>query len=101
MPTPTADVGGNESRATELAYHAGQAPGSVPQELRQRPSLFVAITSVAIMAFGIAVPFTTLGRYLGFTALPLAYFGYLALTLACYIVVTQSVKMLLLRLRWI
>jgi Mg2+-importing ATPase len=53
------------------------------------------------MAFGLAVPFTPLGRYLGFTRLPPLYFAYLALTLACYVLVTQGVKMMLLRLRWI
>jgi Mg2+-importing ATPase len=68
---------------------------------QSRPSRTLAATSVAIMAFGLAVPFTPLGRYLGFTRLPPLYFAYLALTLACYVLVTQGVKMMLLRLRWI
>ncbi len=69
--------------------------------LQSRPSLYVAGTSVAIMAFGVALPFTPLGRYLGFTALPPLYWAFLALTLVCYVLVTQGVKMLLLRLKWI
>jgi hypothetical protein len=38
------------------------------------------------------LPFTLLGRYLGFTALPLRYVPHLALTLVCYVLLTQSVK---------
>jgi Mg2+-importing ATPase len=53
------------------------------------------------MVFGVALPFTPLGAYLNFTPLPPLYFLFLALTLACYVVVTQGMKMLLLRLRWI
>ncbi len=69
--------------------------------LQSRPSLYVAAMSAGIMAFGVALPFTPLGAYLGFTPLPPLYFLFLALTLACYVVVTQGMKMLLLRLRWI
>ena len=69
--------------------------------LQSLPSRALAATSAAIMAFGVAVPFTALGRYLGFTKLPATYFLFLALTLASYVIVTQLVKMLLLRLRWI
>ncbi len=57
--------------------------------------------SVVIMATGIAIPFTPLGHYLGFTALPTFYWPLLALTLLCYVLLTQSVKMWLLRRRWI
>ena len=57
--------------------------------------------SVVIMATGIAIPFTPLGHYLGFTALPRFYWPLLALTLLCYVLLTQLVKMWLLRRRWI
>ena len=50
---------------------------------------------------GIAIPFSPLGRYLGFTALPPLYWPLLAATLLCYVVLTQGVKMLLLRRKWI
>ena len=53
------------------------------------------------MAIGIAIPFTPLGNYLGFTALPPLYWPLLALTLLCYVVLTQLVKMWLLRRKWI
>jgi len=53
------------------------------------------------MASGIALPFTALGRYLGFSALPARYWPYIAVTLLCYVVLTQLVKAWLLRRRWI
>ena len=37
--------------------------------------------TAVIMAIGVAIPFTPLGRYLGFTRLPLLYWPLLALTL--------------------
>jgi len=57
--------------------------------------------SVAIVMTGIAIPFTQLGRDLGFTALPPLYWPLLTLTLLCYVLLTQSVKMRLLRGKWI
>ena len=57
--------------------------------------------SVVIMATGMAIPFTPLGHYLGFTAPPPLYWPLLALTLLCYVLLTQLVKMWLLRRRWI
>jgi Mg2+-importing ATPase len=65
--------------------------------LQSLPSTFLMATSAAIMVIGVSLPFSPLGRYLGFTALPLRYFSYLALTLTCYVVLTQSVKTWLLR----
>ena len=53
------------------------------------------------MAIGIAIPFTPLGNYLGFTPLPPLYWPLLALTLLCYVVLTQLVKMWLLQRKWI
>jgi Mg2+-importing ATPase len=69
--------------------------------LQSRPSAFLAFTSAAIVATGVLLPFTRLGDYLGFSALPRAYWGYLALTLLCYVLLTQAVKALLLRRHWI
>jgi Mg2+-importing ATPase len=57
--------------------------------------------SVMIMVTGIAIPFTPLGHYLGFAALPTFYWPLLALTLLCYVLLTQLVKMWLLRRQWI
>ncbi|CAN5731788.1 magnesium-translocating P-type ATPase [soil metagenome] len=69
--------------------------------LQSRPSAFLMVMGGAIMTTGIALPFTPLGRYLGFTALPLLYWPYLALTLFCYVLLTQGVKAWLVRRHWI
>jgi Mg2+-importing ATPase len=61
----------------------------------------LAFTSLVIVAIGVSLPFTRIGEYLGFTALPAAYWAYLAPTLCCYLLLTQSVKVWLLRRRWI
>jgi len=69
--------------------------------LQSRPSWAVAGMSVAIMAIGVAIPFSPLGRYLGFSTLPALYWPILAATLLGYVLLTQGVKMLLLWRRWL
>ena len=69
--------------------------------LQSRSSWPVAMTSVAIMAVGIGIPFSPLGPYLGFSTLPTLYWPLLAATLLCYVALTQGVKMWLLRRAWI
>jgi len=59
------------------------------------------VMSVVIMATGIAMPFTPVGTYLGFTPLPNLYWPLLGITLLCYVVLTQLVKRWLLRRKWI
>lgn len=50
--------------------------------------------TTAIIAIGLAIPFTTLGRHLGMVRLPLEYFGWLAATVVAYCVLTQVVKVI-------
>jgi P-type Mg2+ transporter len=69
--------------------------------LQSRPSWPLAIMSACIIAVGIALPLTPLGPYLGFTALPPLYWPLLALTLLCYVLLTQGVKTWLARHKWI
>ena len=69
--------------------------------LQSRSSWPVLVMSLVIMAIGIAIPFSPLGPYLGFSKLPMLYWPLLAATLLCYVLLTQSVKMLLLHLKWI
>jgi Mg2+-importing ATPase len=69
--------------------------------IESMPSAFLLVTSVALMAIGVAIPFSPLGLYLGFSPLPARYFAYLALTLVCYVLLTQAVKAWLLRRGWI
>jgi Mg2+-importing ATPase len=69
--------------------------------LQSRPSSFLMAMSAAVVTVGVVLPFTPLGRSLGFCALPSLYWALLALTLVCYVVLTQILKTWLLRRRWI
>jgi Mg2+-importing ATPase len=69
--------------------------------LQSRPSWPLMMMSSVIMAIGVAIPFSPLGRSLGFTPLPPLYWPLLAVSLVCYAVLTQTVKMWLLRKQWI
>ncbi len=69
--------------------------------LQSQPSWPLLVTSALVMAAGVAIPFTPLGGYLGFTTPPPLFWPLLALTLACYVALTQVVKTWLLRRRWI
>jgi Mg2+-importing ATPase len=50
------------------------------------------VLSLLIMAAGIVVPFSPLGRTLGMVPLPWSYFPWLAATLLSYCVLAQVVK---------
>jgi Mg2+-importing ATPase len=69
--------------------------------LQSRSSWLLMATSLAIMAVGVAIPFSPLGLYLGFSTLPPLYWPILGLTLVCYVLLTQGAKMVLLRRGWI
>jgi len=69
--------------------------------LQSRPSRAMLLMSLFIMIVGVAIPESPLADYLGFTRLPGLYWPLLALTLACYVLLTQGVKMWLLHKRWI
>jgi Mg2+-importing ATPase len=68
---------------------------------QSRPSWALMVMSACIIGVGIAIPFTPLGVYLGFTALPSLYWPLLGLTLLCYVLLTQGVKTWLVRRKWI
>lgn len=71
--------------------------------IQSRASIPVMITTFAIMAIGIAIPFTSFGASVGLTALPWSYFPWLIITLLCYCVLTQFVKVWYMRRfsRWL
>ena len=69
--------------------------------IQSRSSGPLMATSIVIMVTGIVLPFTRLGAYLGFSPLPGLYWPLLALTLACYVILTQVVKARLRRHGWI
>jgi P-type Mg2+ transporter len=57
----------------------------------------VLIMTGLVMLAGLVIPFTPFGQALGFTALPLSFFGWLILTLLVYFIVMQAVKTLYIR----
>ena len=69
--------------------------------LQSRASWPLIVTTVVIMAIGMWLPFSPIGGTLGFERLPGLYWPLLALTLLCYVVLTQVVKTWLLRKMWI
>jgi Mg2+-importing ATPase len=69
--------------------------------MQSRPSWPLLVMSAGIMGTGIAIPYTSLGHYLGFTPLPALYWPLLLLTLLSYAGLTQLVKTWLLWKKWI
>jgi Mg2+-importing ATPase len=69
--------------------------------IQSRSSWPLIVMSAVIMLVGISLPYLPVGRYLGFAPLPALYWPLLGLTLICYLVLTQSIKMWLLRKKWI
>jgi P-type Mg2+ transporter len=69
--------------------------------LQSRASWPLVATTVVIMAVGVWLPVSPLAPALGLVALPPLYWPLLALTLLCYLLLTQLVKNMLQRRRWI
>lgn len=69
--------------------------------LQSRPSWPLVVVTSVVMAIGVAIPFSSVGQYLGFTRLPTLYWPLLGLSIVCYAALTQGVKTWLLRRRWI
>ena len=69
--------------------------------IQSRPSWPLIVTTVLVMTAGMLLPFSPLAKPLGFEQLPPLYWSLLALTLLCYIILTQGVKTFLLRKKWI
>ena len=69
--------------------------------LQSRASWPMLLTTVAIMGIGIWLPFSPVAEALDFKPLPPLYWPLVAATLLCYVVLTQFVKVWLLRKGWI
>ena len=69
--------------------------------IQSRASLALTLTSLAIMVFGVWLPFSPLASSLGLTRLPGAYWPILALTLLAYVFLTQLIKVWLIGRKWI
>ncbi len=55
-------------------------------------SLPLTLTTLIVMATAIALPFSPAVSYLGFTPLPPSFFGWMALTVVCYVTLTHYMK---------
>ncbi|MDB6174474.1 MAG: mgtA 1 [Chthoniobacteraceae bacterium] len=62
-----------------------------------RASWQVTMTTILVMAIAMWLPFSPVSAALGFTPLPALYWPILLVTVLCYVVLTQVVKMWLLR----
>ncbi len=60
--------------------------------IQSRPALALGLSTLAVMAIGILLPFTGFGHSLGMVPLPLQFFGWLALILPAYMLLAQVVK---------
>jgi P-type Mg2+ transporter len=64
---------------------------------RSRPSLPLAVTTVAVVVIAAILPFTPVAVTLGFVPLPARFFGFLAGIVGCYLICVEMVKRRLLR----
>ena len=69
--------------------------------IQSRASWQLTMTSIAIMLVGMWLPSSPIGQWLGLVPLPMEYWPLLLLTLVSYVVLTQGVKVWLLRRNWI
>jgi Mg2+-importing ATPase len=68
---------------------------------QSRASWPLIVMTAVIMMVGVYLPFSPVGTSLGFKPLPQLYWPLMLLTLLCYILLTQIVKVWLLRKKWI
>ena len=69
--------------------------------VQSRASWPLIVTSAAIMLAGAWLPVSPIGPWLGFVPLPAMYWPLLLATLLLYVMLTQLVKMWLVRQKWI
>ncbi len=69
--------------------------------LQSRASWQLTMTTIAIMGVGAWLPFSPLAQYLGFVPLPWQFWPLLAVTLTCYVGLTQIIKTWLIRKAWV
>jgi Mg2+-importing ATPase len=60
--------------------------------LRSRPHRWLVATSLGVVFTAMLLPFTPLAPYLGFTPLPLFFFGLLGALLVAYLVMVEGGK---------
>jgi Mg2+-importing ATPase len=65
--------------------------------LKSRPSLPLALTTVAVVIFGVLVAYLPFAKLLGFTPLPGPFYGFLAVSIATYLALVEIAKRALFR----
>jgi Mg2+-importing ATPase len=60
--------------------------------LRSRPNRWLVLTSLSVLLMAMLLPFTALAPYLGFTALPTAFFALLVGLVVTYLVMVEGGK---------
>ncbi len=69
--------------------------------IQSRASWQLTMTTIAIRGAGAWLPFSPLAQYLGFVPLPWQFWPLLAITLVCYVGLTQIIKQWMVRKNWI
>jgi magnesium-transporting ATPase (P-type) len=69
--------------------------------IQARASATLTLTTVLIMAIAAWLPYSPLAKMLGLVPLPGLFWPILFATLLCYVVLTQLVKMWLIRMKWL
>jgi Mg2+-importing ATPase len=80
-----------ESLATQVLVVWVIRTGKVPF-LQSRPSTTFLLATTGIVAFGIIIPYTLLGKWIGFVPLPLLFFLILMTMVIFYLILVQIVK---------
>ena len=62
-----------------------------------RPSLPLVITTLAVIAIGVVLPYTPAAGALGFTPLPASYFAFVVIVVATYLALVEVVKQRVIR----
>jgi P-type Mg2+ transporter len=65
---------------------------------RSRPHWSLVVTAIVVLCVAVALPFSGWGAYVGFVALPLWFYGTLALLVVAYLLIAQIVKMVFYRM---
>ena len=64
---------------------------------RSRPSLALTLTTILVVIFGAVLPFTALGKLIGFTPMPIGFLLFIVLATGTYLVLVELVKRRLMR----
>lgn len=65
--------------------------------IQSRPSITFLLATISIVAFGAIIPYTFIGRWIGFTPLPLLFFVILMVMVVLYLTLVQFVKVWFIR----